>query len=55
MVLRLHRCGTATYMTLSERGVPVHAEPEVVFHLMKSIILCKEYGENLLNKGPPTI
>ena len=37
MVLRLHRCGTATYMTLSVRDVPVHAEPEVVFRLPSQI------------------
>ena len=42
-------------MTWSVHGVPVHAEPEVAFHLMKSIILCKGRGESLLNEGSPTI
>lgn len=42
-------------MTWSVHGVLVHAEPEEAFHLIKSIILCKGYGGNLLNKGPPTI
>lgn len=36
-VIRLRRCGTATYMTWSVHGVLVHAEPEEAFHLPSRI------------------